>query len=149
MIYMLQAQESRAVKIGWAIDPEARRLELQCGHHEPLAIIRTIDGPRRLESVLRNMFRSVWRRGEWHDFHPDMLTVDAAGALNTRRDSIIDRAVDLAGGSAALAAKLGIKQPSIYSWRRVPPHRAAAIAAITGIPRHELRPDLWQKAKAA
>lgn len=56
---------------------------------------------------------------------------------------IVQRAIDAAGGPIALAAHLGIKAPSIYSWTRIPAERAAAIAAITGIPRHELRPDLW------
>lgn len=55
----------------------------------------------------------------------------------------VARALAAAGGPSALAALLGIRAPSIYSWRRIPAGRVAAIVQATGIPRHELRPDLW------
>ena len=58
-------------------------------------------------------------------------------------DPTIRRVVDAAGGATALASQLGIKAPSIYSWSRIPAARAGRISEITGIPRHELRPDLW------
>jgi len=53
------------------------------------------------------------------------------------------RAIDAAGGPTALARVLGIKLPSLYSWRRIPAERVRRVSEITGIPRHELRPDLW------
>lgn len=56
---------------------------------------------------------------------------------------ILSRVLAAAGGPSALAAKLGIRAPSIYSWTRIPAGRAAEVEAATGIPRHELRPDLW------
>jgi DNA-binding transcriptional regulator YdaS (Cro superfamily) len=59
------------------------------------------------------------------------------------RDSVIDEAIAVAGGPTALARQLGIRMPSLYSWRRVPPPRVLAIEAATGIPRTRLRPDLY------
>jgi DNA-binding transcriptional regulator YdaS (Cro superfamily) len=58
-------------------------------------------------------------------------------------DPIIQEAIDVAGGTAVLAERVGIQAPSIYSWRRVPPNRVLAVEAATGIPRHRLRPDLY------
>jgi DNA-binding transcriptional regulator YdaS (Cro superfamily) len=58
-------------------------------------------------------------------------------------EHILTRVLVAAGGPSALAAKLGIRAPSIYSWTRIPAGRAAKVEAATGIPRHELRPDLW------
>ncbi len=62
---------------------------------------------------------------------------------------IVSRVLAAAGGPSALAGKLGIRAPSIYSWTRVPAGRAAAVEAATGIPRHELRPDLWHAPEVA
>lgn len=58
-------------------------------------------------------------------------------------DPVLRRVIEAVGGTAALAQLLGIQAPSIYSWRRVPPNRVKAVSAATGIPAHELRPDLW------
>ncbi len=65
------------------------------------------------------------------------------------RDSIIDEAISIAGGPTALARGLGIKMPSLYSWKKVPPTRVLAIEDLTGIPRTRLRPDLYPPADAA
>lgn len=61
------------------------------------------------------------------------------------QDEAVRRASEAAGGPTALAKKLGIKMPSLYSWRRIPPTRVLDIERVTGIPRHELRPDLYPK----
>ena len=47
-----------------------------------------------------------------------------------------------------LAARLGIKQPSVAKWLdrgRIPPHRVRDVAAITGIPAAKLCPELFGK----
>lgn len=62
--------------------------------------------------------------------------------MDETTDSAVRRVIDAVGGIAALAAKLGIKAPSIYSWKRIPTDRVLAIEAATGIPRYELRPDI-------
>ncbi len=59
------------------------------------------------------------------------------------RDIALQKAIDAAGGVAALARGLGIAQPSVSGWTRIPPERVVAIEAVTRIPREELRPDLY------
>ncbi|MBR0690133.1 molecular chaperone TorD family protein [Bradyrhizobium manausense] len=61
------------------------------------------------------------------------------------RDDGLDRAIDAAGGVAQLARKIGISQPSVSSWSKVPAQRVIAVEAATGISRGELRPDLFSK----
>jgi DNA-binding transcriptional regulator YdaS (Cro superfamily) len=63
--------------------------------------------------------------------------------METPTDPGVRLAIDVAGGTAALAAALGIKAPSIYSWTRVPAERAPIIAEKFGIKLSDLRPDLW------
>lgn len=48
------------------------------------------------------------------------------------------------GLMAKIAAELGITRAAVTTWRRVPAERVSQVESITGIPRHELRPDLWE-----
>ncbi len=59
------------------------------------------------------------------------------------REQGLQKAIDAAGGVAALARALGIAQPSVSGWTRVPADRVAAIETLTGVPRSQLRPDLF------
>ena len=67
----------------------------------------------------------------------------------TARDPGLDRAIEAAGGVRALARQLGISQPAISSWKRVPSDRVIAIEAATGVPRRDLRPDLYDQSSSA
>lgn len=62
------------------------------------------------------------------------------------RDEGLDRAIGAAGGVAELARKIGISQPSVSNWSRVPAQRVIAVESATGVPRRELRPDLYELA---
>jgi len=58
----------------------------------------------------------------------------------------IERIFAAAGGVKALGVKLGIAHTSVIGWRqsgRVPAERCQAISAVTGIPLHVLRPDIY------
>lgn len=66
---------------------------------------------------------------------PDKSTDEMAAAF--------ERAVNAAGSRKALADKLGVSQPAISQWRRVPAGRVIQIEALTGVSRHELRPDVF------
>jgi TorA maturation chaperone TorD/DNA-binding transcriptional regulator YdaS (Cro superfamily) len=59
------------------------------------------------------------------------------------RDSGLNQAIEAAGGVGALARALGIAQPSVSSWTRVPSDRVVAVEAATGVSRSALRPDLY------
>jgi TorA maturation chaperone TorD len=61
------------------------------------------------------------------------------------RDASLDRAIDAAGGVAQLARKIGIAQPSVSNWNRVPAERVIAVEAATGVLRQQLRPDLYSE----
>ena len=61
------------------------------------------------------------------------------------RDPALEKAIGSVGGVRALARSLGISQPAISSWKRVPADRVLSVEATTGIPRSELRPDLYPR----
>ena len=54
-----------------------------------------------------------------------------------------------AGGISALARAVGVAQPSVSNWRRVPAERVLAVEAVTAVPRQVLRPDLYPETVAA
>ena len=61
------------------------------------------------------------------------------------RDTGLDEAIRAAGGVGALARKIGISQPSVSNWSRIPAERVLAVEAATGIDRSVLRPDLYSE----
>jgi TorA maturation chaperone TorD len=59
------------------------------------------------------------------------------------RESGLDKAIRAAGGVGALARLIGISQPSVSNWSRVPAERVAEVEVATGVDRSILRPDLF------
>jgi TorA maturation chaperone TorD len=59
------------------------------------------------------------------------------------RDHGLDEAIRAAGGISELARRIGISQPSVSNWERIPAERVLSIEAATGIARSVLRPDLY------
>ena len=47
------------------------------------------------------------------------------------------------GGVSALAKALGVTSQAVSQWRRVPVERVLDAEKLTGIPRHEFRPDIY------
>ena len=59
------------------------------------------------------------------------------------RDTGLEEAIKAAGGVASLARAIGIAQPSVSNWTRVPAERVLAVEALTKVPRFVLRPDIY------
>jgi DNA-binding transcriptional regulator YdaS (Cro superfamily) len=67
----------------------------------------------------------------------------------------LQRAIDVAGGQSALAASVNefssirkINQSHVWNWlnrgkKGVPPEFVIPIEKVTGVHRHELRPDIY------
>ena len=62
------------------------------------------------------------------------------------RDPGLSEAIRAAGSVSELARLLGISQPSVSNWTRVPAERVNSVASLTGINRVVLRPDLFGEA---
>ena len=54
------------------------------------------------------------------------------------------KAVRVAESKASLALALGVERATVSSWYRVPQRWIAKVEEATGVPRHELRPDLFE-----
>jgi TorA maturation chaperone TorD len=60
------------------------------------------------------------------------------------RDPGLSEAIQAVGGVSELARRIGISQPSVSNWDKVPAERVLAVEAATGVARMRLRPDLYQ-----
>ncbi|ARQ02493.1 Cro/CI family transcriptional regulator [Pseudorhodoplanes sinuspersici] len=59
------------------------------------------------------------------------------------RDFGLEEAIKAAGGITELARRIGISQPSVSNWDRVPAERVLAVESATNVGRAVLRPDLF------
>ena len=59
------------------------------------------------------------------------------------RTEALKRAIEAVGGLSGLAKPLGITEQAVSQWDEVPPLRVLAVEQVSGVPRHELRPDLY------
>jgi DNA-binding transcriptional regulator YdaS (Cro superfamily) len=62
-----------------------------------------------------------------------------------RKPTPLDRAKDAVGGAVGLSKLIGITSQAISQWKRVPADRIVDVERATGIPREELRPDLYRR----
>lgn len=61
-------------------------------------------------------------------------------------DNPIDVAARVAGSQKALASLLNVTPQAITKWRvRIPAERVLDIERVTGVPRCDLRPDLYPR----
>jgi len=59
-------------------------------------------------------------------------------------EEICEQAKTVAGGPAALAKALGgLSSQAVSQWKKVPAERVLDVERVTGISRHELRPDVF------
>jgi TorA maturation chaperone TorD len=59
------------------------------------------------------------------------------------RDPGLEEAVRAVGGVSELARQIGISQPSVSNWTKIPAERVLIVEAATGVDRKVLRPDLY------
>jgi Putative antitoxin of bacterial toxin-antitoxin system, YdaS/YdaT len=145
-VYVLRAGDTDKAKIGWAEQTVVGRVKhLQAGCWETLRILRVIEeGTLFTESWMHRHFVQFRVARDWFLFHPDMLTVVPPVEVVFPRDPGIQ--ILKAGGHMPKTARgLGITRSAVHQWRQVPGDHLVAVEQITGIPREQLRPDLYRK----
>lgn len=63
-------------------------------------------------------------------------------------EEALAKAIKAAGSSKALAQALGVSAQAVSQWRRVPHMHVLTVERLFGVPRHELRPDIFGEAAA-
>jgi TorA maturation chaperone TorD len=80
------------------------------------------------------------------DKRPVLSQFDGQAGMEDRG---LQEAIRAAGGVTELARRIGVSQPSVSNWSRVPSQRVVSVEAATGVPRSILRPDLYAVAERA
>lgn len=52
-------------------------------------------------------------------------------------------AIEKSGGLSALSRQIGITRQAISQWDRIPAEQCRQVSEISGVPLHELRPDIY------
>lgn len=64
----------------------------------------------------------------------------------SRKRTPIQRAIEIAGGLTALGNAIGVSAQAVSRWKInncVPLDRVIAVEQVTGVPREQLRPDVF------
>ncbi len=167
-VYMIRAGESGPVKIGFSDCIEHRLVKMQADNHEKLIVIRIFDGDLAVEATLHEQFSDLRLRGEWFSFSRLMLAdlgfvdiplptvdvetnVEEIAATIARNRDVFD--IRLFRDQHGLIAKIGrhfnIRPAAVSQWQKIPAKRVPGVARLTGIPMHQLRPDLFTAPEAA
>ena len=68
---------------------------------------------------------------------------DSVAMINSGKKQLIAALGD--GGASRLADALGITRSAVSQWQRIPAERVREVERLTGVPRHLLRPDLYEE----
>ena len=50
------------------------------------------------------------------------------------------------GKMAAISEAVGLTRQAVFAWKRCPPQHAIEVERVSGVSRHDLRPDIYGKA---
>ena len=82
---------------------------------------------------------------------PHKLLADRVGSYHNGGMSV-DTIIQAGGGPSKVGKQLGLHHASVIEWRKtgqVPVAHVLRLEQITGIPRHQLRPDVYPAPEAA
>lgn len=103
------------VKIGFAVNIEARISTLQAGCWETLYLVKSWDnGCKKMEAWLHRHFASESIARDWFAFHPDMLLVEPPQFEDHR--SVISEMIDMCGGPYELGRTIGQPATTVGNW---------------------------------
>jgi hypothetical protein len=157
-VYFIQCGER--VKIGWSRDPKKRLVKIQCDNGAPCILLGAVAGTLDQEAEIHDLLRPWRLSGEWFDgtAAPVAAACDHFGGLNPPdaprqrrpilRTKLAARLWQSGFRMTDVATALRIDKANLSRWARtgIPAERVCAVEAMTGIPRHELRPDLYEAA---
>ena len=63
--------------------------------------------------------------------------------MDNKTQTPLERVIEWAGSRRELGRKLALSPAATYQWKQIPIGRVAQLSAMTGIPRAELRPDIF------
>lgn len=117
-VYFIQAGIDGPIKIGFSkTDPSRRMGQLQAGCPWELRLLGFIPGTKFDEKLLQEKFSQFNIRREWFRPEIDIGKILSPGFVWPTPESMIDRAILLAGSVTNLSRATGVHQPIISAAR--------------------------------
>lgn len=69
--------------------------------------------------------------------------------LNSEMETALETAIKAVGTARKFAEAIGVTPQAVSQWRRVPVERVLKVEAISGVSRHDLRPDIYPRETVA
>lgn len=159
--YVYAVRCGEFVKIGWSVNPKFRAVKINSDNPMPCQLLGFYEASREDERDVHQHLKAHWAHAEWFRF--EGAVVDFVGRLPTaapdnapryrsgrkmyRRDRQKSYMAALAGKPGQVsewARQLGVTRSWLYHWKRVPAEWVPRVAKVTGIPAHQLRPDIFE-----
>lgn len=83
MIYFVQTNDNRYIKIGYAADVQKRVEGLRTSSPHPLKLVASMPGDVPLERKIHERFHHLRTNREWFTTHPDIIRIAIGGAQLT------------------------------------------------------------------
>ena len=149
-----------AVKIGYSGNPEGRLSKINTDNPNVCSLIGVVDADKYPERFLHDKFRSHLMDGEWYRYSDeirDFVESNSQYRDNRKEAEMLSRMakatspmekftayISRHGNLTRVALALGITPSAVKQWSRVPAERVVEVEKATGIPREQLRPDLYE-----
>ena len=153
-VYAIRNEQGN-VKIGWAKDPFRRLAELNVPFDNYLTLVGYAEGTKEHEAAIHTILAAARLRGEWFDGkHPhvrlflELLPVAKQPRQKNRAvHPLVKHRKARRISQSALASQIGVTKATISkaeSGKQPPSAKLALrIEAATGVPRAEIRPDIF------
>lgn len=145
-IYALKVENY--IKIGWSQFPKPRLDSARAMSPFPVEIVGVKDGTIRHELEIHKDLSGSSIRGEWFLIDKSvkrfLKTLRPFDGADRFLHTPLDRARMTMGGSIPLGRAIGHPNPEkVLVWKRAPSEYVKRIEKVSGVPRSELRPDLY------
>jgi hypothetical protein len=144
-IYFLRHGEF--VKIGFSTDYQSRCASIAANSPEATEIIAAHPGTYADEARFHRLLKSHHHRLEWYRWTPEVEALAISGLPpEVKRiragGSRLDAVRKIISG-AELAKAIKATPQAVSQWKRVPIYRVLQVERLTGVPRSDLRPDIY------
>lgn len=135
-------------KVGYSADPKRRLKALAAANPSDLTLLASYPGTTFDETHLHAYLAPCRHRGEWFRWSKAIEEIVRLGLpINDAPPRItnpaLQRAIKAVGTAYKLAELLDISPQALSQWEEVPPLRVLQVEKHTGVPRYELRPDIY------
>lgn len=144
-VYFIRCGEY--VKIGFSTDVDARQRAIAAHTPYDVELVAKHEGTQADEAAFHRLLKAHRHRNEWFRWCEQVERLAATGIAddlrsNPRTQALV-AAIDACGSSNELARRLGVTPQALSQWGRVPPLRVLDVERVSGVTRHELRPDMY------